>query len=96
MLKPLHIVAMGVLLVGTLSAQLPPLSPAHLNPAVEKLASGKPIYGLLTQDLSRENARTLGRRDTDFIFIDMEHSPMNMEALANFVAAMNSSTPSCG
>ena len=89
MLKPLHVVAVGVLLAGTLSAQLPPLSPAHLNPAIEKLASGKPIYGLLTQDLSRENARILGRRDTDFIFIDMEHSPFNMEALANFVAAMN-------
>ena len=68
---------------------MPPLSPAHLNPAIEKLAAGKPIYGLLTQDLSRENARTLGRLDTDFIYIDMEHSPFNMEALANFVAAIN-------
>ena len=87
--KPLHVVALGVLLAVTLSAQLPPLSPAHLNPAIAKLASGKPIYGLLTQDLSRENARLLGRRDTDFIFIDMEHSPMNMDALANFVAAAN-------
>ena len=82
------VVAIAVLGGGTLSAQLPPLSPAHLNPAVEKLASGRPIYGLLTQDLSRENARTVGRRDTDFIFIDMEHSPFNLEALANFVAAM--------
>ena len=68
-------VAVSVLLASTLSAQLPPLSPAHLNPAIEKLASGKPIYGLLTQDISRENARTVSRRDTDFIFIDMEHSP---------------------
>ena len=50
MLKPLHVVAVGVLMAGTLSAQLPPLSPAHLNPAIEKLASGKPIDGLLTQD----------------------------------------------
>ena len=81
--------AMFALMVGSVSAQLPPLSPAHLNPAIEKLAAGKPIYGLLTQDLSRENARTLGRLDTDFIYIDMEHSPFNMEALANFVAAIN-------
>lgn len=77
------------LLAGTLSAQLPPLSPTHLNPAIAKLASGKAIYGLLTQDLSRENARTVARRETDFIFIDMEHSPLNLDALANFVAAMN-------
>jgi 4-hydroxy-2-oxoheptanedioate aldolase len=83
----MSVVAMGAAVVVTLSAQLPPLSPAHLNPAIAKLASGKQIYGVLTQDLSRENARTLGRRETDFIFIDMEHSPLNMEALATFVAA---------
>lgn len=88
--RNLALAAAGCVLLGsTLSAQLPPLSPAHLNPAIEKLASGKQIYGLLTQDISRENARTVGRRDTDFIFIDMEHSPFNMEALSNFVAAMN-------
>ena len=81
--------AVFTLIVSSVSAQLPPLSPAHLNPAIDKLAAGNPIYGLLTQDLSRENARTLGRLETDFIYIDMEHSPFNMEALSNFVAAMN-------
>jgi 4-hydroxy-2-oxoheptanedioate aldolase len=83
----MSVVAMCAAVVVTLSAQLAPLSPAHLNPAIAKLTSGKQIYGVLTQDLSRENARTLGRRETDFIFIDMEHSPLNMEALATFVAA---------
>jgi len=89
MLNRFCIAALSVLLAATLSAQLPALSPAHLNPAIAKLASGKPIYGVLTQDLSRENARTMGRRETDFIFIDMEHSPLNMDGLANFVAAVN-------
>lgn len=84
-----RLLALIGLLTATLSAQLPSLSPAHLNPAIAKLAAGNTIYGVLTQDLSRENARTLGRRNTDFIFIDMEHSPMNMDALANFVAAAN-------
>ena len=87
MLRPLCAAAVCGLLVSTVSAQLPVLSPAHLNPAIAKLLSGRPIYGVLTQDLSRENARTLARRETDFIFIDMEHSPLNMDALANFVAA---------
>ncbi len=82
------VVGFCVLMAGALSAQLPPLSPTHLNPVIEKLATGKPAYGILTQDLSRENARALGRRDTDFVFIDMEHSPFNLDALANFVAAM--------
>jgi 4-hydroxy-2-oxoheptanedioate aldolase len=89
MIKMSAVAAMCLLVVAAVSAQLPALSPAHLNPAVAKLASGKTAYGVLTQDLSRENARILGRRDTDFVYIDMEHSPLNMDALANFVAAMN-------
>ena len=89
MLNVFAIAAVCALLAVKLSAQLPALSPAHLNPAIAKLASGKTVYGVLTQDLSRENARILGRRDTDFVYVDMEHSPLNMDALANFVAAMN-------
>ena len=89
MLNVFAIAALCALLAVELSAQLPALSPAHLNPAIAKLASGKTVYGVLTQDLSRENARILGRRDTDFVYVDMEHSPLNIDALANFVAAMN-------
>ena len=89
MLNVFAIAALCALLAVELSAQLPALSPAHLNPAIAKLASGKTVYGVLTQDLSRENARILGRRDTDFVYVDMEHSPLNLDALANFVAAMN-------
>jgi 4-hydroxy-2-oxoheptanedioate aldolase len=89
MLNVFAMAALCALLAVELSAQLPALSPAHLNPVIAKLASGKTVYGVLTQDLSRENARILGRRDTDFVYIDMEHSPLNLDALANFVAAMN-------
>ncbi|HWL93330.1 MAG TPA: hypothetical protein VNT79_07325, partial [Phycisphaerae bacterium] len=76
MLNGFAIAALCALLAVELSAQLPALSPAHLNPAIAKLASGKTVYGVLTQDLSRENARILGRRDTDFVYVDMEHSPL--------------------
>ena len=86
------VIAVCVLLAGALSAQLAPLSPAHVNPAIEKLAAGKTIYGILTGDISRENARASARLDTDFVFVDMEHTPFNMDALANFVAAMNDKT----
>ena len=82
-------IAACVLLAGTLSAQLVPLSHAHVNPAIEKLAAGKTIFGILTGDISRENARAAARLDTDFVFVDMEHTPFNMDALANFVAALN-------
>ena len=83
------VLAICVLLAPTVTAQLPPLSPAHLNPMVDKLAAGQPVFGLLTQDISRANARTLSRRDTDFIYVDMEHSPLNLEALGSFVDALS-------
>ncbi len=66
-----------------------PLVPAHLNPAIEKLAAGKPIFGIQTSDMSRDSARALGNLDTDLVYVDMEHSPMDFDALANFVASMS-------
>jgi len=80
------VIAALALRADTVSAQQTPL---HLNPVIEKLAAGTPVFGILTSDLSRENARASGRLDTDYVFIDMEHSPLNMDSLANFVAAMS-------
>lgn len=74
---------------ATLSAQLPPLKPAHLNPMIEKLAAGKAVFGPIISDLSATNARTWARSDADYVWIDMEHNPLNMEAVANFVAFSN-------
>src|SRR6202158_4815094 len=84
--------AVGVALVlpaGTLRAQLPPLKPAHLNPMIEKLAAGKAVFGPIIGDLSMTNARTWARSDADYVWIDMEHNPLNMEAIANFIAFFN-------
>jgi 4-hydroxy-2-oxoheptanedioate aldolase len=64
------------------------LNPAHLNPSIEKLAAGKPIFGIQTSDMSRDSARAIGNLDTDLVYVDMEHSPMNFDGLANFVASM--------
>ena len=72
-----------------LLAQLPPLKPAHLNPMVEKLAAGEAVFGPIITDLSMTNARTLARTGADYLWIDMEHSPMNMGAIATFVAHSN-------
>ena len=62
--KPAVTVAVAVALVlptGTLRAQLPPLKPAHLNPTIEKLAAGKPVFGAIISDLSMTSARTWAR-----------------------------------
>jgi hypothetical protein len=58
---------------GVLAAQ----EVKHLNPVIEKLAAGKPFIGFQTGDLSFQNARTMARADADYVYVDMEHTPMD-------------------
>ena len=78
-----------LLSVGTLLAQLPTLKPAHLNPMIEKLAAGQAVFGPIISDFSMSSARTWARSNADYVWIDMEHNPLNMEAVANFIAFSN-------
>src|SRR6266567_7571254 len=78
------VAAIGIV-VGGASAQQAPL---HLNPAVEKLAHGKPIIGTQTDDMSLQNCHSLARMDFDYSYVDMEHGPLNLDGLAYCVAAM--------
>src|SRR5713226_5240510 len=71
--------------VGTLCAQQ---TPKHLNPVIEKLAAGKPFIGFQTGDLSLENARALARADIDYVYLEMEHGPMDFEGLHRFTIGM--------
>ena len=60
----------------------------HLNPAIAKLEAGEIVYGLSTQDLSLSHARDVARAPADFMYVDMEHSPMDFAALRMFLLAM--------
>ena len=68
------------------SAQTRPL---HLNPVIEKLSQGQPFVGVNTGDLSLENARTLARAPIDYVYVDMEHTPLNFEGLHMFLMGMS-------
>jgi 4-hydroxy-2-oxoheptanedioate aldolase len=70
---------------GRLAAQQ---SAKHLNPVIEKLAAGKPFIGFQTGDLSLENARTLARADIDYVYLEMEHGPMDFEGMHRFTVGM--------
>ncbi|MEQ1898244.1 MAG: aldolase/citrate lyase family protein [Vicinamibacterales bacterium] len=70
-------------------AQLPALKPAHLNPAIEKLAAGGPVFGAITSDLSMASARQWARSGADYLWIDMEHTPFSYDLLNQFVAFSN-------
>jgi len=60
----------------------------HLNPVVEKLAAGKPFFGFQTGDFSLENARNLARTDIDYVYLEMEHGPMDFEGMHRFTVGM--------
>jgi 4-hydroxy-2-oxoheptanedioate aldolase len=81
------LIIVAVCLAGNamLSAQT---AAVHLNPAVEKLAQGKAIIGTNTTDLSLQNARALARADFDYVYVDMEHSPLNFDGLHTFLVGM--------
>ena len=69
---------------GALAAQ----EVKHLNPVIEKLAAGKPFIGFQTSNLSFENARAMARADADYVYVDMEHTPMDFPALNQFAIGM--------
>jgi len=75
-----------VLLLPAVRAQE---STGHLNPVIAKLAAGKTVYGLInTGDLSLANARETARAPVDFVYADMEHSPLDFPGLAVFLAGL--------
>jgi 4-hydroxy-2-oxoheptanedioate aldolase len=61
----------------------------RLNRTIQTLEEGHPVFGLFTANLSLQNARALATSDLDFIFIDMEHSPFDMETLRTFLLGMH-------
>lgn len=82
------IIAMAVLVSGIVPLAQTRTPYVHLNPVVAKLAEGKTFMGLSTNDLSLANARTMARAPVDFVYVDMEHTPLNFEGLHNFLVGM--------
>lgn len=60
----------------------------HLNRTIQTIADGKPAFGIFSGDFSLANARALAASDLDFIFIDMEHTPYDVETLQTFLLGM--------
>jgi 4-hydroxy-2-oxoheptanedioate aldolase len=86
----LLICASGLGALGTLPAggAAQAAADVRLNRTIELLASGRPALGVLAFDYSLNNARALARSGLDFIIIDMEHSPYDVEQLRLFLLGM--------
>lgn len=80
--------AAAVLLSGvTGQGQQVPLT-LHLNPAIAKWAAGKAAIGISTSSFSLEDAQTVARSGADFVRLDMEHSPFNVDTIRTYLIGM--------
>jgi 4-hydroxy-2-oxoheptanedioate aldolase len=90
-LAPLAALALALVLTrGVGSGQTPAAKPSlHLNPAIAKWAEGKPAIGVSTSDFSLDLAQTVARAGVDFVRLDMEHAPFDVDTIRLFLIGMN-------
>lgn len=76
--------------VALLAAAAPSAQEAgeHLSGLVDRLSRGERAFGVSTYDLSLEHARSLARSDIDYVYVDMEHGPMDFTALHTFLLGL--------
>jgi 2-keto-3-deoxy-L-rhamnonate aldolase RhmA len=58
-----------------------------VNPVKQKLATGEPVLGITITTNSVDVAFHAARIDFDFLWIEMEHSPITLETLRNMLLA---------
>jgi len=80
--------AAAALLCGMVAQPVSAQEVKHLNPVIEKLSAGKPFIGFQTSELSAENARAMASSAADYVYVDMEHTPLDFRALNQFALGM--------
>jgi len=76
------------LLAPALAVRLVAQAPAEWeNPVKKRLAEGKPVVGLTVTVPSADVAAQAANLGFDFIWIEMEHSPITLESARNMILA---------
>jgi len=78
-------IALAALLAASVSAQS---DTVRLNKLIDLIEQDEPAFGLLSFDYSLTNARAMANSGLDFILIDMEHAPFDVERLRAFLLGM--------
>ena len=60
----------------------------RLNKLIELFENDESAFGVLSFDYSLNNARAMATSGLDFVFIDMEHAPFDVERLRLFLLGM--------
>jgi 4-hydroxy-2-oxoheptanedioate aldolase len=84
----LFVVVLASIILVMASGPVAQQAAVHLNPVIAKLAKGEAFVGVNTGDLSLENARTLSRAPIDYVYVDMEHTPLDIAGLHMFNIGM--------
>ena len=80
-------VAFSLVLLGFAGASAAQDGP-RLNKMIELFESDEAAFGILSFDYSLNNARAMATSGLDFVFIDMEHAPFDVERLRLFLLGM--------
>jgi 4-hydroxy-2-oxoheptanedioate aldolase len=78
----------ALLIAALLAAPVAAEEAVRLNRTIETLEAEQPVFGIFTGNFSLASARGLARSGLDFIFIDMEHTPVDLETLQAFLLGM--------
>jgi 4-hydroxy-2-oxoheptanedioate aldolase len=88
--KPISIISKTLLLASIvgLSSGVLAQADARLNKLIELFENDQPAFGLLSFNYSLDSARSMASSGLDFIMIDMEHAPFDVERLREFLLGM--------
>ena len=87
-MKPIVVASLALALLISATGVAAQEADTRLNKAVALLENDEPAFGLLSFDYSLNNARSLSRSGLDFIIIDMEHAPFDVERIREFLLGM--------
>ncbi len=59
----------------------------YVNPVKARLAAGEPVFGITLTTSNLDSAAQAASLGFDFMWIEMEHSPITLETLRNIVLA---------
>jgi len=88
MIRSARRLAFVTLLLGIDTSVAEVETAVRLNKTIDLLGSASSALGLLAFDYSLDNARTLSLSELDFVIIDMEHAPFDVERLREFLLGM--------
>jgi 4-hydroxy-2-oxoheptanedioate aldolase len=87
-MKPIVVASLALALLISSTGAAAQEADMRLNKAIALLENDEPAFGLLSFDYSLNNARSLSRSGLDFIIIDMEHAPFDVERIREFLLGM--------